>query len=211
MKNLIQKNLLKHSIRAFSLIEMSIVLVIIGIITGAIFKGQELLDSAKVRSVAQDFQQYSLAVSSYQEIYHALPGDDSKASTHFSGTASGDGNGQITGSEVDLFWQHLHKASIVNNHKVPTSKFGGQYVVVFQPFPEMSGHWLMLAKEGGAGLLTPKQALSLKHKIDQADITDPSQGQLVIKDGAGASGRCMHDGRVNLENKSPDCRVYYRF
>ncbi|MCE2716482.1 MAG: type II secretion system protein [Pseudomonadota bacterium] len=206
-----KKNLLKRSVPGFSLIEMSIVLVIIGIITGAIFKGQELLDSAKVRSVAQDFQQYSLAVSSYQEMYHALPGDDSKASIHFSGTTSGDGNGQITGTEADLFWQHLHKASIVSSNKSPTSKFGGQYVIVFQPFPEMSGHWLMLAKEGEAGLLTPKQALSLKHKIDQEDITNPNQGQLVIKDGAGASGRCVRNGHINLENKSPDCRVYYRF
>lgn len=211
MKSLLWKNLSTRNFLAFSLIEISIVLVIIGIITGAVFKGQELLSNAKIKSVAQDFQNYSLAISHYQDVYHSLPGDDPKASTHFSNITSGDGNGQITGIEADLFWQHLHKASIVNSNKAPSSKFGGQYTVVFQPFSEMSGHWFMLSKEGGSGLLTPKQALSLKHQMDQDGTTDPNQGQLIIKDGEGASGRCIKDGRINLENKSPDCRVYYRF
>ena len=50
------------NLAAFSLIEMSIVLVVIGIIAGAVFKGQELLESAKIRSVVQDFQHYALSV-----------------------------------------------------------------------------------------------------------------------------------------------------
>lgn len=211
MINLSREKLFAKTSPAFSLIEIAIVLIIIGIITGAAFKGQELLDSAKIRSVTQDFQHYSLAVSNYQDIYHALPGDDSKASTNFSGVISGDGNGQITGLESDHFWQHLSKASILNNDKAPASKFGGRYTVVFHPFPEMTGHWFMLAKEGGSGILTPKQALTLKHKIDQDGTENLDQGQLVIKDGIGAQGRCIKNGRINLENKSPDCIVYYRF
>lgn len=212
MRSLKWKQPLNKVIPAFSLIEMSIVLVVIGIITGAVFKGQELLESAKIRSIVQDFQYYSLSVSTYQETYQALPGDDPKAAIHFAGTIAGDGNGQITGSEADLFWQHLSKASIINSDKAPTSKFGGQYTVVFQPSTDMQGHWFLLAKEGGAGLLTPKQAQALKNKVDQGNSTiDPNQGQLIVKDALGATGRCIRDKRINLENKASDCIIYYRF
>ena len=210
--NMLQKRLHQKTISAFSLIEMSIVLVVIGIIAGAVFKGQELLESAKIRSIAQDFQHYSLSVGMYQETYQALPGDDSKAALHFASTTSGDGNGQITGGEADLFWQHLNKASIINSDTTPTSKLGGCYTVVFQPSAEMPGHWFMLSKEGGAGLLTTKQAQALKNKIDQGtNATNPNQGQLIVKDAAGAVGRCVNGEHLNLDTKTADCVVYYRF
>jgi prepilin-type N-terminal cleavage/methylation domain-containing protein len=208
----LRKKILQKLVPAFSLIEMSIVLVVIGIIAGAVFKGQELLESAKIRSIAQDFQHYSLSVGVYQETYQALPGDDSKASLHFSSAESGDGNGQITGREPDLFWQHLGKASIINTDTAPSSKLGGHYTVVFQPSTEMPGHWFMLSKEGGAGLLTPKQAQVLKNKIDQGNnATNPSQGQLIVKDASGAVGRCVRNGHLNLETTTAECVVYYRF
>lgn len=191
---------------------MSIVLVVIGIIAGAVFKGQELLESAKLRSVAQDFQHYALAVSMYQETYQALPGDDPKANVYFANTQNGDGNGQINEGEAVLFWQHLGKASIINSDTAPSSKLGGRYTVVFQPAADMPGHWLMLAKEGGTGLLTPKQAQALKNKIDQGtNATNPSQGQLVVKDAPGAVGRCVSNGHLNLEITTAECVVYYKF
>lgn len=212
MEKPLLKKLFQYKVLAFSLIEMSIVLVVIGIIAGAVFKGQELLESAKIRSIAQDFQQYSLSVGLYQETYQALPGDDSKAAMYFSGVESGDGNGQITGREADLFWQHLNRASIISTDVAPTSKLGGRYTVVFQPHPEMPGHWFMLSKEGGSGLLTPKQAQALKNKIDQGNSAiNPGQGQLVVKDTQGAVGRCVRDGHLNLETTTAECIVYYRF
>ena len=199
------------NLAAFSLIEMSIVLVVIGIIAGAVFKGQELLESAKSRSVVQDFQHYALSVGMYQDTYQALPGDDPKASEHFGSTESGDGNGQITGKEVDLFWKHLNKASIISSDTAPSSKLGGRYTIAFEPSAEMHGNWLMLAKEGGAGLLTPKQAQSLKNKIDHGNnATNPNQGQLIIKDAHGSTGRCVKGDHLNLEVTTPECVAYYK-
>lgn len=199
-------------IKAFSLIEMSIVLVVIGLVAGAVFKGRELLENAKIRSIASDFQQYDMAVNNYQETYQALPGDDSRASTHFSGTDSGDGNGQISGREADLFWQHLHKATLIGSGHAPTSKLGGIFTVVYQPYPDMPGNWLMLAKEGATGILTPSQAQRLKKAVEHGEsATNPSQGQLIVKDGKGSVGRCISSGVLNLESKTPDCVVYYKF
>lgn len=212
MEKTLRKKMFKSTVAAFSLIEMSIVLVVIGIIVGAVFKGQELLESAKIRSVAQDFQHYALSVGMYQETYQALPGDDPKANLYFSGAESGDGNGQITDGEADLFWQHLGKASIINSDTAPSSKLGGRYTVVFQPSADMPGHWFMLAKEGGAGLLTPKQAQILKNKIDQGNnATNPSKGQLVVRDAQGAAGRCVSEGHLNLAITTADCVAYYKF
>jgi prepilin-type N-terminal cleavage/methylation domain-containing protein len=209
---ILMKKVLQKCAPAFSLIEMSIVLVVIGIIAGAVFKGQELLESAKLRSIVQDFQHYSLSVGMYQETYQALPGDDPKASLHFAGTESGDGNGQITGKEPDLFWQHLSKASIINTDTAPTSKLGGRYTVVFQPSAEMPGHWFMLSKEGETGLLTPKQAQALKNKIDQgSNSTNPSQGELIVRDASGVSGKCVSNGHLNLATTTSDCVAYYKF
>lgn len=199
-------------IKAFSLIEMSIVLVVIGLVAGAVFKGRELLENAKIRSIASDFQQYDMAVNNYQETYQALPGDDPRASTHFSGTDSGDGNGQISGKEADLFWQHLHKATLIGSNHAPTSKLGGKFTVVYQPNSDMPGNWLMLAKDGATGILTPSQAQRLKKAVEQGDsATNPSQGQLIVKDGKGSVGRCISNGVLNMESKTPDCIVYYRF
>ena len=148
----------------------------------------------------------------YQETYQALPGDDPKASLYFSGTESGNGNGQIAGNETDLFWQHLGKASIISSDTAPTSKLGGRYTVVFQPFNDMPGHWFMLSKEGEAGLLTPKQAQILKNKIDSGNnAVDPNKGQLIVKDAKNANGRCVSQGHLNLEVTTPDCVVYYKF
>ena len=206
-----KKKLLAATVRAFSLIEMSIVLVVIGIIAGAVFKGQELLESAKLRSVAQDFQHYALSISMYQETYQALPGDDPKAKTYFADTQNGDGNGQITGSEVDLFWQHLGKSLIIGTDTAPSSKLGGRYKIVFQPAADMPGHWLMLSKEDDSGLLTPKQAQALKNKIDQgSSATNPNQGQLVVKDAKNAMGRCVSEGHINLAVTTADCIIYYK-
>lgn len=199
-------------IKAFSLIEMSIVLVVIGLVAGAVFKGRELLENAKIRSIASDFQQYDMAVNNYQETYQALPGDDPRASAHFSGTDSGDGNGQISGKEADLFWQHLHKATLIGSNQAPTSKLGGKFTVVYQPHSDMPGNWLMLAKDGATGILTPSQAQRLKKAVEQGDsATNPAQGQLIVKDGKGSVGRCISGGMLNMESKTPDCIVYYRF
>lgn len=199
-------------INAFSLIEMSIVLVVIGLIAGAVFKGRELLENAKIRSIAGDFQQYDMAINNYQETYHALPGDDPKASNYFSSTDSGDGNGQISGRETDLFWKHLYKATLIGSDCPPTSKLGGVFTVVNLPSADMPGNWLMLSKNGGLGILTPSQAQKLKKVVEQGNnTTSPSQGQLIVKDGKGSVGRCISNGTLNLESKTPDCVVYYRF
>ena len=75
----------------FSLVELSIVLVILGLLTGGILAGQSLIRAAQIRSVSNDIQKYTAAIFTFRDKYFALPGDMNNA-TAFWGVAAGDGN-----------------------------------------------------------------------------------------------------------------------
>ncbi len=108
----------------FTLIELAIVLVIIGLLLGGVLKGQELINSAKVKNMATDFKNIQVYIYGYQDKYRALPGDDALAATHLTGgvkaTTGTAGNGVIEGAynsttvtdESVLFWQHVRLAGL---------------------------------------------------------------------------------------------------
>jgi prepilin-type N-terminal cleavage/methylation domain-containing protein len=111
----------------FTLIELAIVLVIIGLLLGGVLKGQELINSAKVKNMVSDFKNLQVFIYGYQDKYKALPGDDAASTTH-TGCAAGangscvDGNGNslIEGNwdstnvndESVRFWQHIRLAGL---------------------------------------------------------------------------------------------------
>ena len=108
----------------FTLIEIAIVLVIIGLLLGGILKGQELITQGRIRNVANDFQSMTAAINLYQDRYRALPGDDAGAKDRWSTTDKGDGDGVFGGAyntacsstsatEDCLFWHHLRLAGLV--------------------------------------------------------------------------------------------------
>ncbi|MEW6165333.1 MAG: prepilin-type N-terminal cleavage/methylation domain-containing protein [Pseudomonadota bacterium] len=118
----------------FTLVEIAIVLVIIGLLLGGVLKGQELINSAKVKNFAQDFRQVPLFIYGYQDKYKALPGDDSSvtglaagrfgtsgtpctpaAASHCAtGTGSIEGlyNATTVADESFVFWQHVRLAGL---------------------------------------------------------------------------------------------------
>src|SRR5437763_16269619 len=91
----------------FTLVEIAIVLVIIGLLLGGILKGQELINSARVKNIANDFRVIPTYIYAYQDKFRALPGDDNKATSHVqtnpvtAGLADGNGNGVIDGAVFD--------------------------------------------------------------------------------------------------------------
>ncbi len=125
----------------FTLVEIAIVLVIIGLLLGGILKGQELINSAKVKNLANDFRVIPTYIYAYQDRFKALPGDDPAASTHLAGPPAADnaatpagkqGNGVIEGAwnstlntdESFLFWQHVRMANLAPG---PTDKADPTY------------------------------------------------------------------------------------
>jgi len=116
----------------FTLVEIAIVLVIIGLLLGGILKGQEMITQARIKNAINDFNGITVAVTSYQDRYRGLPGDDKGAGARWTTQvpASGDGDGVIAGkynanntggtggapantAESNLFWQHLRIAGFV--------------------------------------------------------------------------------------------------
>jgi prepilin-type N-terminal cleavage/methylation domain-containing protein len=73
---------------AFSLVELSIVLVILGLLTGGILAGQSLIRASEMRSVATEYSRYITAIYSFRDKYFQLPGDMSNA-TRFWGAQTG--------------------------------------------------------------------------------------------------------------------------
>lgn len=110
----------------FTLIELAIVLVIIGLLLGGVLKGQELINSAKVKNMAADFKNVQVFIYGYQDKYKAIPGDDAAAVTHVSATTNGGGNGVINGmwdsqtttDESVNFWQHVRLAGLAPGETV---------------------------------------------------------------------------------------------
>jgi prepilin-type N-terminal cleavage/methylation domain-containing protein len=123
----------------FTLVEIAIVLVIIGLLLGGVLKGQELINSAKVKNFAGDIRNISTFIYAYQDRFRALPGDDPRADTNFTGGvlatspaaaacggAACRGNARINGAwnsatvqpaggdETALFWQHVRLAGLAS-------------------------------------------------------------------------------------------------
>ncbi|MEE8530235.1 MAG: prepilin-type N-terminal cleavage/methylation domain-containing protein, partial [Nitrosomonadaceae bacterium] len=68
------KKILKNRQSGFTLIEIAIVLVIIGLLLGGVLKGQEMINSAKVKNIANDFRQIPVYIYGYQDRFRAIPG-----------------------------------------------------------------------------------------------------------------------------------------
>lgn len=112
----------------FTLIEIAIVLVIIGLLLGGILKGQELITQGRIRNVANDFQSMTAAINLYQDRYRALPGDDAGAAARWGidppNSGANLGNGDIDGDydsgtaadESRQFWLHLRRAGLVGGN-----------------------------------------------------------------------------------------------
>lgn len=128
----------------FTLIEIAIVLVIIGLLLGGVLKGQELINSAKVKNLATDFRNIPLYIYGYQDKFRSLPGDDAAAQTHVGATATlcapaatankcVMGNGLLDGAwnataitdESFVFWQHVRLAGLAAG---PTSTADATYL-----------------------------------------------------------------------------------
>lgn len=177
--------------RGFTLIEIAIVLVIIGLLLGGVLKGQELITSARVRNIIAQQDGIKAAYFGFLDRYRALPGDYAQAvatipnilATVACGNGNGNGNGQIAsaGGENILVWEHLSKAQFINGSYTcaaaaapatsPSNPYGGLLDLQFDAaFQSQTGARHNL--KTGAGI--PSDILAeIDRKVDDGS---PTQG-----------------------------------
>jgi prepilin-type N-terminal cleavage/methylation domain-containing protein len=122
----------KQGIQGFSLVELSIVLIILGLLTGGILGGQSLIAAAQLRSIGKEYEQWLMAVNSFKEKYNSLPGDTNLATRLWTGTWDGDGDGVVDDAtaagatgEIFTFWQHLALAGMISGEYTGLAGPGG--------------------------------------------------------------------------------------
>jgi len=181
----------------FTLVEIAVVLVIIGLLIGGVLKGQELINSAKVKNLAQDFRNIQTILYAYQDKFRALPGDDMRAADHVcpSGTpacvGNGGGNGMIDGNWDDAatasvesiyFWQHVRFANLATGSPntgdpnfLPLNSIGGRIGV------QSGGTAAPLGVPGSYVICSAAIPGKLIRQIDGTlDDGDPSTGSMRV-------------------------------
>lgn len=154
------KNKYSFAIDGFSLVEIAMVLLIIGIIASSVFKGKDILETAQIRSVASDIESLRIAYGNYVSTYSSLPGDDSSASSRFSGAENGDGNGQYSQEDANKFFPHLYGAGLIQSPTFKKPKIGGTYSMIVD-----SGQIKLKIADSNKGAMTAKQISILKAKL----------------------------------------------
>jgi prepilin-type N-terminal cleavage/methylation domain-containing protein len=138
----------KNNQRGFTLVEIAIVLVIIGLLLGAILKGQELIENSRVKNAANSINSIKAAAYGYLDRYKSLPGDDgalarlqARGSAWTPVTVGGNADGSIGAAANPFaapnaehlgFWQHLRAAGFLTGSPadtgvaaLPKNAFGG--------------------------------------------------------------------------------------
>lgn len=161
----------------FTLIEISIVLVIIGLLAGGILKGQQMIENAKYKAWVKQIDTWRVAINTFRDTYKYLPGDYPYATTKFTKTSNiavsnGNGNGIIdhaggTSAEYAQSYVHILQAGLVSGDlsNIPTIS-GSMYLQL----PTGAGHGFL---GGFATFLNPTsntRKLWMHHHNMQADF-----------------------------------------
>jgi len=143
--------------KGFTLVELAIVLVIIGIIIGAVLRGQQMIESAKLKRLYNQQREIIAAIYSHYDKYGKFPGDDNTALARWTGTTSGNNDGQIdiavefgclegATNESCQAWRHMRNALLITGSAAsavnPTNAYGAAIGVGYTTVQTLAANWI---------------------------------------------------------------------
>lgn len=150
----------------FTLVELAIVLMVVGVLLAGVMKGRELLQNARIGSTISQVQGFNSALDSFKKTYGAIPGDMMDPAARLPNctaapcTTGGNGDGRVgvtnnthtidqgAASENRIFWRHLAAAGLIagvsNDYAGTPNQFGMDY-----PPAPIGGGWQIVYRDNG--------------------------------------------------------------
>lgn len=224
----------KFSQDGFTLVELAIVLMIIGLLIGGILRGQELLNNARISATIKQVTSYSGAIATFRDAYASYPGDMARALTRIPGCTganncvNGNGDGtigaltlvwiggqQAVGTENTQFWKHLALTHIISGVEPsaalpiwakshPASPLGGGFTVVSTTQDPNDPTGSSFA---GALVLRLHEDLN-NGIVDQAVAVSPSQASKIdrkMDDGMPSTGDVVTHAAGIIGGRQAEC------
>ncbi|MFZ0613655.1 MAG: prepilin-type N-terminal cleavage/methylation domain-containing protein [Desulfobacterales bacterium] len=145
-------NKVKNSQAGFTLVEIAIVMVIIGLLIGGVLKAQGMINNAKVKRVVKQADELRAAVMGFYDKYGMYPGDENQAAIPPGADAEGNGNGLIeTTAETYEVFRDLVRAELIagdynGTTEYPSHAFGGTVRLQWvDPGPGTARHYFMFS------------------------------------------------------------------
>lgn len=195
--------------KGFTLIELSIVLLVAGLLAVSVILGQSLVRQSQIQSVITDINSFRSAIRNFEDQYKDLPGDMSDATAYWAATANGDGDGQIEAAEDLRAWQQLNLANLIQGGytgtdagvpdmqvgiNIPKSKVTkGGYLPVYGVIGNHTGNFIAFGSENANSVLgsivTVEEARNIDAKIDDGLA---AFGEVMTVDGSDVvAGTCV--------------------
>lgn len=219
----------KHKYKSgFSLVELSVSLVIISFLIAGVMQGRNLVENAKLRAIIAETSSHKVSVNSFLAKYEEFPGDFTESVAYWGATtADGDGDGKIDfvntlGTptyEGYRAWQHLYYAGMINGEYVgtettdaaeistdiPPSKAGGGFFIEYGVFGMTDNNILVLGmpKATAAAPILVNGVLKPKqaYEIDsKIDDGEPSEGSVHALDGDDATAETCVVAATSIYN-----------
>ena len=209
----------------FTLVELAVVMIIIGLLVGGILKGQEMIANAQVTSTVAQLKAIDAATGTFRDMYDAFPGDMDDAATRLpncgaAACGNGGGNNRLDvtslagGGEALDFFPHLQAAELVTNvngdgymdadiagNEIVPGYSNGAAALGVLANPR-AGHYLSVTLTGtpGTANLKPLDAARMDRKIDDGNAITGAAGGV---DGVGACADA--NGDYNERSSAADC------